>query len=57
MLTGASIAYGLTKGGCNAPPISIEPLGTRIVRPTQENDTLAAKREALLRARSDSAIP
>lgn len=51
MLTGASIAYGLTTGGYNADGIAITPLGMRIVRPTAEDDDLAAKREALLRPR------
>jgi hypothetical protein len=52
MLAGASIAYGLTSGGYNAPQIVIEPLGLRIVRPTgEEDDVLAAKREATLRPR------
>ena len=51
MLTGASIAYGLTTGGYNAGSISITPLGMRIVRPTAEGDDLAAKREALLKPR------
>jgi hypothetical protein len=51
MLTGASIAYGLTTGGYNAENISITPLGLRIVRPTSEGDDLAAKREALLKPR------
>ncbi len=51
MLTGASIAYGLTNGGYNAELISITPLGLRIVRPTAEGDDLIAKREALLRPR------
>ncbi len=46
MLTGASIAYGLTTGGYNAEVISITPLGLRIVRPTTEGDDLLAKREA-----------
>lgn len=50
-LCGAAIAYGLTKGGCHAPEISIEPLGMRIVRPTKEGDDLEAKREALLKPR------
>ena len=45
---GASIAYGLTKGGYNAPQIEIEPLGLRIVRPTSEGDDVEAKRQALL---------
>lgn len=51
MLTGASIAYGLTTGGYNAENIAITPLGMRIVRPTAEGDDLAAKREALLKPR------
>ena len=67
MLAGASIAYGLTDGGYNAPKIVIEPLGLRIVRPTaEEADILAAKRQATLRPRvlreflqkySNAAIP
>lgn len=51
MLTGASIAYGLTTGGYNAATISITPLGLRIVRPTNEGDDVAAKREAVLKPR------
>jgi predicted nucleotide-binding protein len=51
MLTGASMAYGLTAGGYNAASISITPLGLRIVRPTDEGDDLAAKREAVLKPR------
>jgi predicted nucleotide-binding protein len=51
MLTGASIAYGLTSGGYNAENISVTPLGLRIVRPTSEGDDLAAKREAVLKPR------
>jgi hypothetical protein len=51
MLTGASIAYGLTNGGYNADLISIANLGLRIVRPTEESDDIAAKREALLKPR------
>ncbi len=51
MLTGASIAYGLTTGGYNADAIAITPLGMRIIRPTAEGDDAAAKREALLRPR------
>lgn len=50
-LCGASIAYGLTSGGCNASEIAIEPLGMRIVRPTVEGDDLAARREALVKPR------
>lgn len=51
MLTGASIAYGLTTGGYNAESIAITNLGLRILRPTIEGDDLAAKREALLKPR------
>ncbi len=51
MLTGASIAYGLTSGGYNAETVSITPLGMRVVRPTDEGDDLVAKREALLKPR------
>lgn len=51
MLTGAAVAYGLTNGAYNAESIAITPLGMRIVRPTADDDGLAAKREALLRPR------
>jgi predicted nucleotide-binding protein len=51
MLTGSAVAYGLTTGGYNAVEIAITPLGMRIIRPTVENDDLAAKREALLKPR------
>lgn len=51
MLTGASIAYGLTEGGYGSNRIAITPLGLRIVRPTSEGDDLTAKREALLKPR------
>jgi hypothetical protein len=36
MLTGASIAYGLTDGGYNAVEISLTPLGKQIVTPLEE---------------------
>lgn len=49
MLTGSSIAYGLTSGGYNANEIGITTLGLRIVRPlADEGDVEAAKREAVL---------
>jgi len=51
MLCGASIAYRLTEGGYNAKQISLTPLGKRIVKPLEENDDLAAKREAILEPR------
>lgn len=48
MLTGSSIAYGLTTGGYNAVEIALTPLASRILSPLDEGDDLAAKREALL---------
>jgi predicted nucleotide-binding protein len=51
MITGASIAYGLTKGGAFADIISLEPLGLSAVRPTNEGDDALAERQALLRPR------
>src|SRR5437870_2984807 len=50
-ITGASIAYGLTKGGSFADTIALENLGIRIVRPTSEGDDIVAKRQALLKPR------
>ena len=49
MITGASIAYGLTAGAAQAPEIGITPLGMRVVHPVAEGDDVAAKREALLK--------
>ena len=51
MVTGAAMAYGLTKGGPNAPLIEITPLGLRVLKPTKEGDDLSAKREAILKPR------
>ena len=50
-LCGAAIAYGLTQGGPKAAEIELAPLGLRIVRPTEENDDVVARREALLQPR------
>ena len=50
-LCGASIAYGLTEGGCNAEQIALSPLGRRIVKPLEEGDDVLAKREATLKPR------
>lgn len=50
-LCGASIAYGLTEGGCNAAEITLSPIGRRIVAPTTEGDDSAAKLEAVLKPR------
>jgi predicted nucleotide-binding protein len=51
MLCGASIAYGLTRGGYNATEIILEPLAIRIFKPKVEGDDLAAKTEAFLKPR------
>jgi len=51
MLCGASIAYGLTEGGYNAPAISTTALARRILEPTVEGDEMQARREASLRPR------
>lgn len=51
MLSGASIAYGITSGGYNAKEIEVTQLAQRIFRPQEENDDLIAKREALLKPR------
>lgn len=47
MLTGASIAYGLTEGGYNAASIVPTNLAIRILSPLEEGDDVAASREAL----------
>jgi predicted nucleotide-binding protein len=49
MLCGASIAYGLTKGGYNASSIAIEPLALKIFKPKKEGEDYAAKIEAFLK--------
>lgn len=51
VLSGAAIAFGLIEGGAQATSISITELARRILRPKQENDDLAAKREAVLKPR------
>lgn len=51
MLTGASIAYGLTNGGYNAGEISVTDLGRQIVEPLEEGGDLAGKREAIMKPR------
>ena len=50
-IAGASVAYGITKGGYNADTISLTDLGRRIVAPTVDGDDKAAMREAVLRPR------
>jgi hypothetical protein len=51
MITGSSVAYGLTTGAAQAPEIGITPLGMRVVHPLSEGDDTAATREALLKPR------
>ena len=51
VLSGASIAFGLIEGGAQAASISITDLARRILRPKEEGQDLAAKREAVLRPR------
>ncbi len=48
-LCGASMAYGLTSGGRNAPSISLTDVARRVVAPTVEGDDLKAKVECGLR--------
>ncbi len=51
MVTGASIAYGLTEGAANAEMIRLTELGRRVVAPTEEGDEVKAMRQALLQPR------
>jgi predicted nucleotide-binding protein len=51
VLTGASIAYGLTEGGVNATRIKLTQLGRRLVAPEEEGEDLIARREAVLMPR------
>ena len=50
-LAGASVAYGLTKGGVNANVITLTPLGKKLVAPEEEGEDIAARREAILKPR------
>lgn len=50
-LTGATVAYGLTKGGYGSDKIALEPLGKRATAPTVEGDDLKARAEAALKPR------
>ena len=51
VLTGASMAFGLTEGGAQASNIVVSDLAKRILRPTMEGGSEAAKREAVLTPR------
>ena len=51
VLSGAAMAFGLIEGGAQATSISLTELARRILRPKEENEDLAAKREAVLKPR------
>ena len=51
MLSGASVAYGVTDGAAQSSEISLTELGSRIVKPLKEGDDALAKREAFLKPR------
>ena len=46
ILTGATVAYGLTEGGYNASEISLTNLGDKIVNPTEDGEDTAALLDA-----------
>jgi hypothetical protein len=50
-ITGAAVAYGLTKGAYNSDKIVLEPLGRRATAPTSEGDDVKARAEAALKPR------
>ena len=50
-LSGAAMAFGLTEGGAQSATISITDLSKRILRPLEEGDDVAARKEALLKPR------
>ena len=47
-LSGAAVAYGLTKGGNQADKIALTQLGVRCTAPAEEGDDIAARGEAAL---------
>jgi hypothetical protein len=51
VLSGASIAFGLTEGGAQAASIAVTDLARRILRPVSENADVDARREAVLKPR------
>lgn len=48
MLTGASVAYGLTQGAYNSEKIEVLPLAIRILKPKLEHDDKKGKIEAFI---------
>lgn len=51
VLSGAAIAFGLIEGGAQAASITATELASKILRPKEEGQDIAAKREAVLRPR------
>lgn len=51
MITGASVAYGLTDAAAQADRIDLTDLGRRAVAPLKQGDDVAAFREAILKPR------
>jgi len=51
VISGAAIAFGLTEGGSQSAAISITDLAKQILRPLDEGQDIAAKKEALLKPR------
>lgn len=49
MLCGAASGHGLTEGGYASSEIRLTPLARRIMKPTEEGDDFAAKKEAFLK--------
>jgi predicted nucleotide-binding protein len=49
MMCGAAVGYGLTDGGPNAPVISLQALGKRVVTPLEVGDDRLALREAAMK--------
>src|SRR5258706_14142087 len=47
-IAGASIAYGLTNGGCKSTEINVTDLGKKIVAPEEDGEDLLAKVDACL---------
>lgn len=48
VLSGAAIAFGLIEGGAQATAISVTDLAKRILRPMEEGEDIAARKEAVL---------
>lgn len=51
VLSGAAIAFGLTEGGAQSSTIAITDLAKKILRPLDEGQDIAARKEALLKPR------